>query len=367
MQPPDRNLPVVIRGLSGRPLLDTTADARWFTDRESEVAGVLRAIGEEVNVLVLGERGGGKTSFLRRLAYLLRASRPSALDSISYCDGAGFTDPFELLVVVRERLTGPKEVLKGGLADLTIPAWFLTGTREEQWSRPGMLLRELDLFRARLDQDEGSSSGERRVVLLDSPGPAVVHALFGQLRDEVWSLPITWVVSGDVERRGILLEPPADAFFEFRLELSQMTELAARELLERRVGTGVLPEVLLEAIVAFAEGNPRRLITAARQAAASGSEWVEGGAEAARRFDEALSSLGRSASMLVAEMRARGAPVSASDPSLQARLGWTRARLAQVLQSLADAGLVVQSDDASGRPGRPRKLYELVALAGTQV
>ncbi len=57
--------------------------------------------------------------------------------------------------MVRERLTGPKEATKGGLADLAIHAWFLTGTREEQWSRPGMLLRDLDSLRAQLDLDEG--------------------------------------------------------------------------------------------------------------------------------------------------------------------------------------------------------------------
>ena len=59
--------------------------------------------------------------------------------------------------------------------------------------------------------------------------------------------------------------------------------------------------------------------------------------------------------MLLNELMDLG-PVSASDERLLERLGWTRARAAQVLKQLEEAGLVVVTDEAADGPGRPRRL-----------
>ena len=54
--------------------------------------------------------------------------------------------------------------------------------------------------------------GRRIVVLVDEISSSqLAHTIFGRFRDETWSLPLRWIVAGDVEDRGTYLTPPADA------------------------------------------------------------------------------------------------------------------------------------------------------------
>jgi predicted ArsR family transcriptional regulator len=73
--------------------------------------------------------------------------------------------------------------------------------------------------------------------------------------------------------------------------------------------------------------------------------------------DGLVGALSGPAQRLLAELEVVG-PRSASDDSLQASLGWTRGRLAQVFKELESAGLVRSTTDP-GRSGRPRRLYEV--------
>ena len=102
--------------------------------------------------------------------------------------------------------------------------------------------------------------------------------------------------------------------------------------------------------------TPRNILAAARdvlvEAADDPTQWVTNLHALQRRATE----LGRPAAMLFAELMDLG-PVSPSDKQLLERLGWTRARAAQVFKQLEQAGLVVVTDEAPDGPGRPRKLY----------
>src|SRR5882724_8937991 len=61
--------------LSGRPLLDTQADAKFFVDRDSELNALLDSVASGLNAIVFGKRGSGKSSLLRRVAYQLQSAR----------------------------------------------------------------------------------------------------------------------------------------------------------------------------------------------------------------------------------------------------------------------------------------------------
>src|SRR3954469_25292848 len=58
--------------LSPRPLRETARDRRLFVDRELELDLCRRFLLSGGNVLLLGRRGIGKSSFLRSLAAVLR-------------------------------------------------------------------------------------------------------------------------------------------------------------------------------------------------------------------------------------------------------------------------------------------------------
>lgn len=339
--------------ISGRPLGDNRLDAALFVDRATELEAVVAAVDARLNTLVLGGRGAGKSSFLRHVVYRLRA-RPEA-PAVEFVDGSLAGDAHGVLALVADRVAGPESFREYAWNRPTT----LTGRVVERPTEPGRLLSHVDRMRAHLeeeDPDDGTPYHRLPVVVcLDNLSPDVAHKLFGRMRDELWSVPLVWIVAADQDHRAGFLQPPADAFFEQRVELAPLDEQQAADLLVRRVPD--LPEdVAQRIVVTHAPASPRELLNALRDALAPPDE----AKSPPDLVERAALELGRPAAMLVAEMLSRDSGVSASDEQLLRRLGWTRARAAQVLRELEGAELVRSSLLSHGGPGRPRKVYELV-------
>ena len=311
--------------LSGRPLLDTAADAALFVDRDDDLARLAWAAGENLNSLVVGEPGTGKTSLLRRLQREWRA-QPGA-GPVHFLDLAGARSAREVLAALADRL-GRALPTGAGAPELPDLLALVAGATEE-----------------------------RALVLADGLPAATAHPLFGQLRDELWQLPLTWVVSCTPATESGFLTPPADAFFETVVRLGPLPPDVLTGLLRARVARDELDDAGVAEAVALADGSPRRALEAVRALLADpGSAAVLRSRAAGRR--DVLDRLGRPAAMLLSELEALGS-ASASDEVLLDRLGWTRGRASQVFAQLEDSGLVASHAPRNGA-GRPRKIYRPV-------
>ena len=317
--------------LSGRPLLDTRADAALFVDRDAELDRLTRAVAEGLNVLVSGARGLGRTSLLRQLAY-----RVGGGQAVRVLDGTSLTEPGGFLHRVAEAVGVDTSSLgRTAAADVV----------------------------ARLSA-AGSSPGQTtdqplpEALAVDGLSPAVAQVVFGQLRDEIWRVPLTWLVSCAEVDEPAFLRPPADAFFDTTVRLPPLTDEAVGDLLRRRATPAELSDEAVSEIVGVAGGSPRRAIDLARHvllAPALDSDAITAVGDRLLHRDEAVARLGSPARMLLAELEASGG-ASASDERLLERLGWTRARAAQVLGLLERAGLV-EATDEQRVSGRPRRVY----------
>lgn len=328
--------------LSGRPLLDTKLDHALFAGRQGELRKLLSSVERRLNVLVIGERGSGKTTLLRQLSYALRQKipeNPPAFVEGHLAEGAKlFVD------LVRYRLGLNPAVLDPSPLQSTFGLM----------ARKAPLNDSLELSNLVSSLREAVPSG-RRIVLVDElPAKSVGQALFGRLRDELWQLPITWVVTVAADEGDELLAPPADAFFDVVMELEPLSRNAQREILQARAG-GFGEQIADQ----LEDGNPRRLLSLARDSLQGGAQPAELVRSMGRR-DIEVSKLGRAASMLMAELESLG-PTSASDEKLLGRLGWTRSRAVQVFRQLEEKGLVT-STTVRGESGRPRKLYRPARL-----
>lgn len=325
--------------LSQRPLTASAADAELFVDRDAELGKLSRAVRHGFNTLVLGERGVGKTSLLRRFEQQLGAEGIEC----RFVEASGAATVVELVDLVYEAVHGRRR-------DPT----------ERLGTSPDGRDAVVDDLRLLAPED-----GRRVVILLDGiTSPELVQHLFGRWRDEVWQLPLLWVVAGNRPDRSRYLEPPADSFFDVIVDVGELDEDDAVDLLRRRAqradaddpAARALQRVAVELARRVTPRTPRNLLAAAREVL------VEGDDDPARRIAnlDALQAraaeLGRAPAMLLAEVMDLG-PVSASDERLLDRLGWTRPRAAQVFKQLEDAGLVVVTEEAPVGPGRPRKLY----------
>jgi len=323
--------------LSGRPLLDTRPDQVLFVDRVEETSRVRAALDQGLNCLVVGERGGGKTSLVRALMFRARQGpgpEAEGLPGLVYVRGAGADNASELLTRAADALARHQGDLPAG--------------RLRSLGAASVLIAELG---------ERAGTGPVIMALDDAPAEAG-NALFGALRDELWSIDLRWLVTVATADRGALTRPPADAFFESQVELAPLPVEDSVEILRRRMGD--LPERLLQEAAAIGGGNPRRLLDVARGLGDDYSQWSAFSSAAAER-ERALAALGRSAHMLAAELEALGG-ASASDDRLLARMGWTRPRAVQVLAEMEKAGLVTSSSEKTGQ-GRPRKIYRVVSPA----
>jgi hypothetical protein len=325
---------------SNRPLFDTKADSPYYVET-AERRRFVEALRRGQNALVIGDAGAGKTTLLQMTTRALRDETGARVAYVSLGEASDVGRAAVALVRAAYR-EGWLEAV-----DTDLEAAALAGTDP---FAPTMLLRSL-----------GSIPG-RGVLLVDDVQSEPGHGLFGRLRDELWQLPFTWGVAIESDRSGALLTPPADAFFELRVTLDPLDRLARGKLLEKRNGYGAdtLSATDIDRLATSGPGNPRQLITYARQVAeepAASPHDLLGGAE--RRRELARARGGRPATMLVNELEGLG-PVSASDERLLDRLGWTRPRATEVLNQLEQAGIVVSySEPRDGRSGRPRKLYEL--------
>jgi energy-coupling factor transporter ATP-binding protein EcfA2 len=299
---------------------------------------LVSALSYGFNVMVVGERGSGKSSLVNMLAARLE-EESSRVVQVS---GGRFDSAADALRDIARRLAtdesdGPEgaDLVPRGGSDQLEGAY-------------------------RTLADAAGALPDRVVIIVDGLASTLVHEIFGRLRDEMWALQLQWVVTGNIEEKAILLAPPADAFFEQILTLAPLTEPEVEELLALRDPEGELGLDVRALIAERSAGNPGRALVLARQALVSldpVSELNRGSV-----IEQIEQELGEPAARLADDL-ARNGPSGPSDAQLLRRIGWSRPRAYQVFQALQQAGYVEVSSERSGRAGRPVHTYRLKGLA----
>jgi energy-coupling factor transporter ATP-binding protein EcfA2 len=339
--------------MGSQPLAQSRADQRRFVDRTRETDAIIRAVAASRPVLLLGERGSGRTSLLNHVAWLLaRQKEPRHTVMVS---GELASTPSQLLgiLVARvQRLAEPAGSRARWIEDLR--ALSMPDGPFGQVAQPAILMELVDLLGERL------AALERPVCLMvDGIAPTVAHRVFGSLRNELWALQgAAWVVAGDSAAETLYLEPPADAFFEHTVKLGPLTDADAAKLL--RAHLPVLIDADIERAIAVAEGNPRRLLRAAGDIQAGIAPVSSVADEFAQR---ATAVAGPLAGALVGYLVAHG-PAAASDETMLRQIGASRQRASQLMHELESAGLLETIEQHEpGRRGRPARRFGLRTTA----
>lgn len=302
------------------------------------MATLASALSYGFNVMVVGERGSGKSSLVNMLAARLEEERSRVVQ----VSGGRFDSAADALWDIARRLATEETGGSDG-ADL-LPR----GGSDQLEGAYRMLA------------DAAGGLPDRVVIILDGLASTLVHEVFGRLRDEMWALQLQWVVTGDIEEKAILLAPPADAFFEQILTLAPLSEPETQELLALRDPEGELGPNLRALIAERSAGNPGRALVLARQALVSSDPVSE--LDRGSVIEQIERELGEPAARLADDL-ARNGPSGPSDPDLLRRIGWSRPRAYQVFQALQQAGFAEVSSERSGRAGRPVHTYRLNGLA----
>jgi energy-coupling factor transporter ATP-binding protein EcfA2 len=341
--------------MSAQPLAQSRADQLRFVDRTREADAIIRAVAASQPVLLLGERGSGRTSLLNHVAWrLAHQSEPRDTVMVS---GESASNPSQLLGVLVARVgrlaepTGSRARWIEDLRALSLPDGPFG-----QVAQPAILMELVDLLSERL------AELDRPVcVLVDGIAPRVAHGVFGSLRNELWTLESTsWVVTGDGAAEALYLEPPADAFFEHTVNLGPLADADAAMLLSAHETK--LTDAEINRAIALAKGNPRRLLRAANDIQAGIAPVNSPGDERGQRASAVAGPL---AGALV-EYIAEHGPAGASDETLLRQIGASRQRASQLMHELEAAGLLETIEQHEpGRRGRPPRRFALRSSAGT--
>ncbi len=320
--------------LSQRPLSSSDADHRLFVDRNSELNRANRSLQLGLNIYISGPPGSGRTSFLHQIQRNSEEARYVRLNGL---------ESLEDKLVEIERVVQGEGTLYRIKKESVIPQFeFPVRTRKVRVAGdPLVNLRRA----AQLDPDQ-----MRIVLLVDDLESSGRQELFGRLRDEMWELPIQWVVSGTDSH----LDAPVDAFFETAIELENLEHETIRQLLYRRALSGtaderaVLRDIADAVSASIAPCTPRQALSVARDIFLS--EDAMGASNRLEEMQELRSHLSGSASRVLDGLMVHG-PTHAGDDQLLSEVGVTRSRVVQLLGELESAGLVTAQ-----RVGR-RKLY----------
>jgi energy-coupling factor transporter ATP-binding protein EcfA2 len=313
-----------------RPLLVDGLDASLYVERPGLEQSLVDPLTGGRNVLLLGDAGSGKSTLLRQTAVLLeRRQQPAVLVNAALADDAGGL--LELVgAALDERLGDAND---DGRLGGTGAVHLLEAVR-------------------RLRRDTTVA------ILIDGLVDANVgYDTFGRLRDELWGLGHVWAVAARPRDSGALRTPPANAFWASVVEIPALSQEETERLLD--VGLSADERRVVDRDRPISGVHPRYAIRAAEEMLNRGTRpvgrLIDSGQEAVHRATE----LGRSEAMAVAELAGLGRPVTAHDPELLERLGWSRAYAQRILSNLEREGLLRSVLERNDRPGRPRKLYEI--------
>ena len=319
--------------LGQRPLSASDADSHLFADRSAELKRVCRALDLGLNVYVWGSRGSGRTSFLRQIQRRRPESRYARLE--------GFENLQDQLDEAERALVGTSVLERHRSIRLSEMIGWPQIVEVRTKADPLRHIRAA----ATSDKQDGA-----RVLLLDDLADSAVHEIFGRLRDDMWDLPIRWVITGTTPH----LDPPADSFFDVSIELPLLGRDGLGELLTRRAASGTPQEERLllaeasSALDSLAPCTPRRALAVLRDLYLS-DDAAEIASELSR-VQTARAALSPTANKVLEALLAHG-PAHAGDERLLAEVGVTRSRVVQVLVELEAEGLVMAE-----RVGR-RKIY----------
>lgn len=255
-------------------------------------------------------------------------------------NAASATDPWQLIRAIATRANVPREI-------------------SSEIAAPFQQVDPLTVPRVLRDIRTALQAENRRVtVLVDGPmPPGVANQLFGRLRDDLFVLPMTWLVVGHDERIAEYLTPPADVFFEAVERIDDLDGAGVERLLELRGAASLLKRGGGRLKLAH-DGTPRQVLALAR---AIQLQDGDGTVESMQRYADATAQLSRGASMVLSELHGRG-PVSATDPDLMLRLGVTDRHLRRSFRELEAAGLVETIPGSRNGSGRPATTFRLTPL-----
>lgn len=356
--------------LSLSPILATESDTKYFVDRSKEVRILLDSLVYRRNVLLVGERGSGKSSLLNYIEFRQRDQPGMIIIPVSF--GWNIKTPEEFVNLLLSRTlhqTQTHSTLKEKISEFA-----------EKQLAAGQFYKQLKSAQSAQIEDQDLSYSqlgffEKLVSLIRAQGFNIAYFVddadkyaeafynaTSSLRDFLWRTAATYFVSADISSLHIYKRPPLDAFFDHTVHLHELS-LGETEMLINARAQGKASHEVCKMVYEHANGNPRETLKllqtifedAMRHATESSGSEIEtanlGTIDLQASAKAVTSSLESTLAKRRAELQELGycerkileylenhGPSSSSEKDFQAYVGVKRARLVQMLRKLEKKG-----------------------------
>lgn len=332
-----------------RPLFPTKYDQSFFVNREKELSSIKSSMRSNLNLLLLGNRGSGKTSLLNHAYHNLRNDKKFILILVNILPkGISDTESFlnELASSCAKEARNTDRDFYEKYRNAFARAIGLEGFETIM----SILLRE----------------NKQPVFLIDGfdHNSKLCYDIFSSLREIFWETKSTFIITGDVQQKNVYLKPPVDAFFDKVLEIGKLSSKDIKELFEHRIGKNEISEKVFSALAEHNSDSVTDLILIIRENIEKDNSKFDTILQTHNSFTFGASIISPDQSNFqqsdenfkISPMRKEvlrylrmNGPTSASDEKFQEDMGVSRSRLAQMLLRLTSRGLLIKSQDSKKR------------------
>ena len=177
----------------------------------------------------------------------------------------------------------------------------------------------------------------------------LIWQTFRNIRDQIWKLRISIIISVLPNQVSEITKPPLDHFFAYQIKLSALNDITSRELIMKRVRSAKvfteIDEDLVKEILRRTDGNPQSTIDVFKQILEDKKQLDHISKKDIEKmgiaFLNKLSDIDRS----VCNYILHNGGASASDSIFAKQIGVSRSRLAQILNKLRKRGIVGSKKD----------------------
>lgn len=339
---------------SSRPLTSYEEDKNYFVPFEEETKKIILAIETYENAIIIGDRGSGKTSLLNHISYKLADDPKIIIIQLSSLSLSQF-DQITLLHRIIRELRERTRSLRSKSAKVLDGIFTAMGTTPDRIDRekvleeendPYVLLRRLNVVMAELRKNQIKVCFSLDDT--DKIDSKLVWQTFRSMRDEIWKLKISIIMTLLPSQVSEVTRPPLDHFFHYWIKISSFEISSIKKLIEKRMQAINLKVPIdddaLTEILNRADGNPRNILEILKKLFETGSTNKITRNEINNLgliFTNKLPSIEKDVSNYLLQHPY----TSASSQDFVKQIGVSRSRLAQILNKLKKEGLIGSKQD----------------------
>ena len=360
----DVNRVQLLRAFSPRPILSYKDDRKFFTSFKKNIESTFLAIDTFENVLVIGDHGSGKTSLLNHISYQLDDDNDTILIKFSALTLTNFDQRNLLKKIVDDLRENSKKlrpksdkILEGVLFAIDGPRRQVQLEEEEEEEEEEERTKESKDYSKLLDRFtaiiEHLKKDQIKVCIIiddiDKIDSGLVWLTFRNIRDQIWKLKISIILTALPNQISEITKSPLDHFFSYWVKISMFDFKSTRELVKRRldyahsdieIGGDAIEETLRRT-----GGNPRDILDIFRRVFESKKTSNVISRHDIENISVIFSNKLPSIEKEIFNYLVHNPNSSSSSADFVKKIGVSRSRIAQILSKLRKEGCIVSKQE----------------------